>query len=105
MGAETVTHQASNYYAIKKNARVDFFFPLNCFKNVLVDEKPVTPLACGQQNVNKGEMNAFKTKSRAKGLERNPVFFFFFLNVQRTNSKKIEATGIWAWLDTNFSTK
>jgi hypothetical protein len=68
-----------------------------------VDEKPVTPLACGQQNVNKGEMNAFKTKSRAKGLVRNPVFFFE--NVQRTNSKKIEATGIWAWLDTNFSTK
>jgi hypothetical protein len=38
------------------------------------DGKPVTPLACGQQNVNKGEMNAFKTKSRANGLERNPVF-------------------------------
>ena len=88
MGAETVTHQASNYYAIKKNARVDFFFPLNCFKNVLVDEKPVTPLACGQQNVNKGEMNAFKTKSRAKGLTLAKSCFFFFFECATNKFKK-----------------
>lgn len=40
-----------------------------------------------------------------QGRNDSREILFFFENVQRTNSKKIEATGIWAWLDTNFSTK
>jgi hypothetical protein len=80
MGAETVTHQAFNYYAIKKMRASISFSRSIASKMFSVDEKPVTPLACGQQNVNKGEMNAFKTKSRAKGRKNMSCALDFIQN-------------------------